>query len=150
MLKARHAATTFLLQMCLPTVPSCFTAGSLRAMASKSCRSDSSGQSTGSSDEYQLLYYSDVESNVEKQSVKIGHQQLLTDLKEEMGPNGTRKLLRSTDKTSTPPMPSKPFWPDLVCTIHSSYSNLMCDIILQRKLKWLSSFRLMIILTRDI
>ena len=85
MLKARHAATTFLLQMCLPTVLSGFTARSLRAIASQSCRSDSSGQSTGSSDEYQLLYYSDVESKIEKQSEKIRHQQLLTDLKEEMG-----------------------------------------------------------------
>ena len=131
--------------MCLPTVPSCFTAGSLRAIASRSCRSDSSGQSTGCSDGYQLLYcrYSDVESNVEKQSVKIGHQQLLTDLKEEMGPNGTRKLfpLRSTDKTSTPPMTSKPSWPDLFCIIRFLYSNLMSGIILQRRLTWLLSIR---------
>ena len=145
MLKVRHAATTFLLQMCLPTVLSCFTARSLRAMASQSCRSDSSGQSTGSSDGYQLLYYrySDVESNVEKQSVKLRHHQPLTTLKEEMGTNGTRKLLplRSTDKTSTPPMPSKPSWPDLFCIIRYSYSNLMSGIILQRKLTWLLSIR---------
>ena len=145
MLKARHAATTFLLQMCLLAVLSCFTAGSLRAIASQSCRSDSSGQSTGSSDGNQLLYcrYSDVESNVKKQSVKICHQQLLTDLKEKWVTNGTRKSLplRSTDKTSTPPMTSKPSWPDLFCIIRFLYSNLMSGIILQRRLTWLLSIR---------